>query len=245
MSPFVRLLPSSRLAAALIGTLAVCGLSAGCAPREPQVTGSIDTDGFHTRHPIVVEEGNETLDVPIGAQAAHLPAKLAATVEAFGREARRRGASGVVVMAPSGSANETAAHRATREITAALVRGGVPAHAIERRSYPAAGPEDVAPIRIAFPRIVAHVPHECGEWPNSALSDFNNRDYWNFGCATQANIAAMVDNPVDLVAPAPLGPTDATRRAVVLQAYRKGEKTKSQFGLPATSASEVSGGNSE
>lgn len=245
MSPNVRLLPSSRVAMALIGSFAVAALVSGCAPREPQVTGTIDTDGFHTRHPIVVEEGNETLDVPVGAQAARLPINLAATVESFGREARRRGASGVVVMVPSGSANETAAHRLTRDITAALVRGGVPSHAIERRSYPAEGPEDVAPIRIAYPRLVARVPHECGEWPTSALSDFGNRDYWNFGCATQSNIAAMVDNPVDLVAPAPLGPTDATRRAVVLQAYRKGEKTKSQFGLPATSASQVSGGNSE
>jgi pilus assembly protein CpaD len=245
MSPFVRRLPSPRAAALLLGAIAAGALLAGCAPREPQYTGSVDTDGFRTRHPIVVEEGNETLDIPVGQQAARLPVKLADTVEAFGREARRRGASGVVVLVPSGSANESAAHRLARDISAALVRGGVPAHAVERRAYPAEGPYDVAPIRIAYPRIVAHVPHECGDWPKAATSDFGNHDYWNFGCATQSNIAAMVDNPTDLVAPAPLGAPDATRRAVVLQAYRKGEKTKSQFGLPATSASQVEGGNSE
>lgn len=245
MSPFVRRFPSARVAACLLGTLAVAALTTGCAPREPQITGSIDTDGFHTRHPIVVEEGTETLDIPVGPQAARLPAKLSDTIEAFGRESRRHGASGVVVMVPSGSANEGAAHRLAREVTAALARGGVPTHAIERRAYGALGPEDVAPIRIAYPRIVARVPHECGDWPQTAISDFHNDDYWNFGCATQANIGAMVDNPTDLVAPAPLGAPDATRRAVVLQAYRKGEKTKSQFGLPATSASQVNGGNSE
>jgi len=245
MSPFVRRLPSPRVTALLLGSLAVGGLLAGCAPREPQFTGSIQSDGFHTRHPIVVEEGNETLDIPAGPQAAHLGTKLSGTVEAFGREARRRGASGVVVLVPSGSANEGAAHRLAREVTAALARGGVPTHAIERRAYGATGPEDVAPIRIAYPRLVARVPHECGEWPKSAISDFKNDDYWNFGCATQANIAAMVDDPADLVAPAPLGAPDATRRAVVLQAYRKGEKTKSQFALPSTSASQVQGGNSE
>ena len=46
----------------------------------------------------------------------------------------------------------------------------------ERGSF--AGPEDAAPIRLAYPRIVARVPHECGEWPSSALSDFGNKDYW-------------------------------------------------------------------
>lgn len=245
MSPFVSRLPSPRAIAVLLGTIAVGALVSGCAPREPQFTGSIDTDGFHSRHPIVVEEGNETLDIPVGPQAARLPVELSATVESFGRESRRRGASGVVVMVPSGSANESAAHRLARDVTQALVRGGVPAHAVERRAYGASGPEDVAPIRIAYPRIVARVPHECGEWPGTAISDYGNHDYWNFGCATQANIAAMVDDPTDLVAPSPLGQPDATRRAVVLQAYRKGEKTKSQFGLPATSASEVGGGNSE
>lgn len=245
MSPIVRHLPSSRLVAILLGSLAVGSLLGACAPREPQYTGSIDTDGYRTRHPIVVEEGDETLDIPVGTQSAHLSARLSATVEAFGRESRRQGASGVTLMVPSGSANEVAANRQSREITTALMRGGVPSHAIERRAYQAVGPEDVAPIRVAYPRIVARVPHECGEWPQQAISDFGNHDYWNFGCATQANLAAMVEHPTDLVAPPPLGAPDATRRAVVLQAYRKGEKTKSSFALPAPSASQVSGGSSE
>ncbi len=245
MSPFLRLPLCARRLAALAAVLASGAALAACAPREPQTTGTIAVDGFHTRHPIVVEEGNETLDVPVGAQAAHLPVRLATTVESFARESRRQGASGVIMMVPSGSTNEGAAHRLTREITAALTRGGVPTHAIEKRAYPAVGPEDAAPIRLAYPRLVARVPHRCGEWPAQASSDFGNDDYWNFGCATQANVAAMVDNPADLVAPPALGAPDATRRAVVLQAYRKGEKTKAQTGLPATSASEVNGGNSE
>jgi len=242
MSPFLRFLPSGRRVVLLATCVATGALLAACAPREPQTTGSIELDGFHSRHPIVVEEGNETLDLPVGTQAAHLSVKQSATVESFGRESRRQGASGVIVMVPSGSANESAAHRLSRDVTAALMRGGVPAHAIERRVYSAVGPEDVAPIRIAYPRIVARVPHECGEWPAQATSDVANHDYWNFGCATQANIAAMVADPTDLVAPAPLGEGDATRRAVVLQAYRKGEKTRTQTELPATNASQVSGG---
>lgn len=245
MSPILRRLPSARLAATLVAALVPGAFLAACAPPEPQFTGSIDTDGFHTRHPIVVEEGEETLDIPVGVQSNRLPQRLATAVEGFGREARRRGASGVVVMVPSGSANEVAARRIAQDVGAALVRGGVPSHAVERRAYPAIGPEDAAPIRVAYPRIVARVQHECGEWPASAGSDFGNKDYWNFGCASQANIAAMVDEPTDLVTPRQLGAPDATRRAVVLQAYRQGEKTKSKFDLPSTNASKVSGGNSE
>ena len=83
----------------------------------------------------------------------------------------------------------------------------------------------------------------CGEWPAQATSDYGNGDYWNFGCATLANMAAMVDNPADFVAPAQIGAPDATRRAGVLQSYRKGEKTKSQFDLPSPSVGQVSGGS--
>ena len=243
MSPTKRHLPAPHRLALVVGVVALGALTAACAPREPVRTGSIDLDGYRTRHPIVVEEGDETLDIPVGTQAQRLPANLALTVESFGREARRQGASGVTLLVPSGSVNEAAAYRLSKEITAALVRGGVAPHAIGKKPYAAAGPEDAAPIRIAYPRVVARVPHECGEWPSSATSDLGNRDYWNFGCATQSNIAAMVENPTDLVAPAPIGAPDATRRAIVLQAYRKGEKTKSLFALPSPSVSDVSGGS--
>ena len=46
----------------------------------------------------------------------------------------------------------------------------------------------------------------CGLWPDDLgpsydRKHFENRQYWNLGCATQRNLAAMVDNPADLVQP--------------------------------------------
>ena len=46
----------------------------------------------------------------------------------------------------------------------------------------------------------------CGLWPDDLGPDnnpdhFENREYYNFGCATQRNLAAMVDQPADLVQP--------------------------------------------
>lgn len=247
MSPTIR--PASRLGRtlALTGALVLTLFTAACNTTryEPSVTGSVPNDGFRTRHPIVVEEGEETFDVPVGSQGAALPRHLVAAIESFGRQAREQGASGITVMVPSGSRNEASAYRASREITEALGRAGFAAHAVSKVPYAAVGPEDAAPIRLAYPRIVARVPHRCGRWPDQVAGSFDNSDYWNFGCATQANIAAQVAEPSDLVAPAPLGKADATRRAAVLQAYRKGEKTRSDFKLPDTSASKVGSGGGE
>ena len=231
-------------ALALTGVLAMCLATAACNTTrgEPTVTGSVPTDGFRTRHPIVVEEGEETFDVPIAAHSAGLSSHMLVTIESFGREAREQGASGITMMVPAASRNEAAAYRATREITVALGRAGFAPHAVSKVPYATEGPEDAAPIRLSYPRIVARVPHRCGRWPDQVVGSPDNSDYWNFGCATQANIAAEVAEPTDLVSPAPAGRADATRRAAVVQAYRKGDKTRSEFKLPNTSASQV--GNS-
>ena len=51
----------------------------------------------------------------------------------------------------------------------------------------------------------------------------DNREYYNLGCATQRNLAAMVDNPADLIQPRGEGPAYSARRSVALDKYRKGE----------------------
>lgn len=244
MRPSVRNVPRPGRALALSGALLLALSAAACntTKLEPSVTGSVPTDGFRTRHPIVIEQGEETFDVPVGAQNTGLSPHVVATVEAFGREARAGGATGITVMVPSASANEAAAYRASRQIADALGRAGFAGHAVSMIAYAAEGPDDAAPIRLSYPRTVARVPHRCGRWPAQVVGGNDNSDYWNFGCATQANIAAMVAEPTDLVAPAPLGKADATRRAAVIQSYRKGEKTRSEYKLPDTSAAKVGSG---
>ena len=56
-----------------------------------------------------------------------------------------------------------------------------------------------------------------------------NRHYESFGCATQQNLAAMVDNPLDLLYPRGMTPADAARRATVLDKYRRGESFTSDL----------------
>jgi pilus assembly protein CpaD len=53
--------------------------------------------------------------------------------------------------------------------------------------------------------------------------------YWNFGCATQRNLAAMVANPSDLVQPRGETPAYSARRSVALEKYRKGESPSGKY----------------
>ena len=54
---------------------------------------------------------------------------------------------------------------------------------------------------------------------------FENKDYYNYGCAYQRNLAAMVDNPSDLEQPRSETPSYTTRRTAFFEKYRKGLPT--------------------
>jgi pilus assembly protein CpaD len=127
----------------------------------------------------------------------------------------------VAVVSPSGSPNQTAAAGLAVQIEEVLRQMGVPKGQIDYRVYHAASDERNAPIRVAFSRIVAHAA-PCGPWPDQVSSNKQNRNYFAFGCATQTNLAAVVENPLDLLYPRGLTPADAARRAEVLEKYRTG-----------------------
>jgi pilus assembly protein CpaD len=69
----------------------------------------------------------------------------------------------------------------------------------------------LATIRLSYPKISA-VAGPCGLWPEDLGPSIKNKSYnenkpyYNFGCAYQRNLAAMVDNPADLVQPRPETP---------------------------------------
>jgi pilus assembly protein CpaD len=49
------------------------------------------------------------------------------------------------------------------------------------------------------------------------------------GCASQRNLAAMVDNPADLVQPRAETPPYTARRSIVLDRYRQGQGTATTY----------------
>jgi pilus assembly protein CpaD len=215
-----------RIAAAAAVMLCAAGL-AGCNWTRHEIVGAVPDD-YRTRHPIVLDEDLAVLDIPVGPSGSSLAPSAYANVGAFADRFRRSGSPVIAIVTPRGSPNEQAALRSAGEIKAAFASSGIPANAISLRSYAATSRDTTAPIRLAYSRVVARTD-QCGHWPDQLTNTSENRNYFNFGCATQHNLAAIVENPLDLVYPRDSVPPDAERRGTVLENYRKGTATQSDY----------------
>jgi pilus assembly protein CpaD len=202
---------------------AVGAILAGCTHVQSAkidrhvIVGSVPED-YRTTHPIAIEEGVETLDVPVGLNTVRLTEGMRQKIGAFAQGYLKSGTAAIVIVAPAGSGNQIAARGVAGEIEAELLAHGISPAEIQRRNYRAAPTEATAPIRVAYSRIGAHTA-ACGPWPDQLNRNPDNRNYFAFGCATQQNLAAMIDNPTDLLYPRAMTPPDAARKSGVVGNY--------------------------
>ena len=112
------------------------------------------------------------------------------------------------------------AFRAASLIQEALADFGVRPDQMQLDDYDA-GARPHPPIIVGFTHYEAKGP-DCGRKWSSYTHSMDNKVNANFGCASTANIAAMIANPADLVVPREMTPGDAGRRATVLEKYRQG-----------------------
>lgn len=204
------------LASAVLASLVV---TAGCGTKDGMTTGSIQDD-YRTRHPITLNEVEHALDVPVSSADTRLTVGMRDAVGGFASDYAANSSSIVQILIPQGSPNSGAAHHLAKQIRSTLIEGGVPSSRIVQTSYEAGATGDAAPIRLAYVATTA-VTNPCGEWPEDLANDtLNNRNWQNFGCATQANLAAQIASPMDLVTPRKQAPIDAARRSEVINTYR-------------------------
>lgn len=182
-------------------------------------TGSIPLD-YRERHPIVLTDAQTALDIPVGVNDMRLTIGMRDTIKGFAQNFRNTSAGYMQVQIPVGSANAAAATHMAGDIRRTLQGAGIRSQQIISVRYRAGGPQDAAPIRLSFVSTKA-VTAPCGSWPED-LSDNTaaNRNWYNFGCASQNNLAAQIDNPMDLVAPRAQTPIDAAQRSNVISTYR-------------------------
>ena len=199
-------------------SLAVAILSGCAGPRDQLTTGGIPDD-YRERHPIVVTEAEQTVDIPVASSDRRLTIAQRELIRGFAQIYGSRASGPVYILSPEGSANAGAARALRGQVRAELASRGIASNKIINTTYAATGLLDAAPIRLSFTGTTA-VTTQCGQWPKDISADFTNQNYYNFGCASQNNLAAQVANPEDFVAPRGMTPIDAERRNEAIKEYR-------------------------
>jgi len=219
-----------RVAGALVGLAVALG---ACTHTDQAVTASVPDD-YRLRHPIVVQEADQSVVIFVGHARGGLSAEQRADVMGLAQTWLREGTGAINADVPVDTPNARAAADAAREIQALLAAAGVPARGLLVRHYHPGDPRQLAAIRLSYPKISA-TAGPCGVWPEDLgpsiknKSYLENKPYYNFGCAYQRNMAAMIDNPSDLVQPRPETPPYTIRRSEAFEKYRKGTTTTTNY----------------
>jgi pilus assembly protein CpaD len=205
---------------------------AGCLLDQDALTANEPTD-VRQRHPIAIREGEHTVDLLIGVDRGGLLPAQRAEVLGFANSWQQEATGGIVVDLPAGTPNAHAAADTLAEVKTILTAAAVPARAIAVRHYRPRDPSKLATLKLSYPKLMAEAG-PCGQWPRDIGPSYQggdtyNRDYWNFGCSQQQNLAAMVDDPSDLLQPRAETAPSAQRRTTVFEKYRKGESTTTNY----------------
>jgi pilus assembly protein CpaD len=207
--------------AATLALVAAAGLGAGCQSydRSHYIAGSVPDD-YRTRHPIVVRQSENAEDIVVSPNSRGLSYRDRAVAQTFASRFNQSGSANMAILVPAGSQNQAAAMRTAQQIVVVLAERGISRRRISIQSYNAAQHGDAATLRLVYTGTSAEVESACGQWNEDILETSQNRNYQNFGCATQQNLAAMVANPEDLLGPRGVSEIDATRRTNVINDWR-------------------------
>jgi pilus assembly protein CpaD len=222
---------------ALRATVALVGLSlslGACVHSDQVATAPSFPADYRLRHPIAIEEANRSIVVFVGQGRGGLSAEQRADVLGLARDWQHEATGAINADLPVNTPNARAAADSLREIQSLFAAAGVSPRAVMVRRYHPENPRHLAAIRLSYPKIKADAG-PCGVWPDDLGPTvdnkhyFDNLDYYNFGCANQRNVAAMVDNPSDLVQPRPETPPYTARRSEAFEKYRKGTTTTTTY----------------
>ena len=196
-------------------------LLAGCT--MPLANGIDQLPEVNNRFPIRVEPRVASLVVAVPT-SGELQIADVERVKAFADTWKSRGYGSIGVSAEGSPAADRAAY-AVRDILAGAQVGPDALRFSARRDGAGSGPSSVV---LSFMTDSA-VAESCdGLWDENIGEAPRNMPWPDFACASQRNLAALIEDPRDLLRPRHEDPADAMRRGIVLDKYRKGEPTASQ-----------------
>jgi pilus assembly protein CpaD len=220
-----------RMAGALIGVAVALG---ACKHTDDAVSTASIPEDYRLRHPIAIEEANHSIVVFVGQGRGGLSADQRADVMGLASSWQLEATGAITADVPVDTPNARAVADSFREIQALFSAAGVPPRGLTMRRYHPQDPRQMAAIRLSYPKLKA-VAGPCGLWPEDLgpsvnnKSYYENKSYYNFGCAYQRNMAAMVDDPADLAQPRSETPPYTTRRSEAFEKYRKGQPTTTSY----------------
>lgn len=199
----------------LLLAVAAAAVLGGCAS-----TGSPDAQPLTplSRYALQVEPGLDRIALAVHDDG--LSSNQQSAINDLAGRYMATGVGRVRIEGPSGE--DPAAARQTWAVRSALEAAGLPAERIVVVSY--AAPDPRAPVLAGFETVRAVIPN-CAAEPRAMEGRFSNNSSVGLGCAINANLAAQISDPRDIVGHRPTSPPDSGRAAVVFDSYRKGEVT--------------------
>jgi pilus assembly protein CpaD len=232
--------PARGLLLLPLGAVALLG---GCANNVDRMrTSSIPMQDYRNRHPIILAEDAQKLDIFPPREIRGLDRRSYEQVAEYGHLYRTTGQGPIKVFVPTGGYG--AADRSRIEsIRHALAAGGAYAP-LQVTTYPVVNGDLASPVRLSFVGLKSKVADPCGQWPSDLASGggvqgWDNAPYWNYGCSYQNMIAEQVADPRDLVAPRAEDPADTEMQARAIAQIRKGTDPTTDWKVKTSDISSI------
>lgn len=222
-----------------ISLLGACSVSRALPP-------PVSPYDYRDRHPVVLGNAPYVVDLFPALENGRVDQDTLGRIREFVARYKELGHGQISVLTPSGSIASRSVAGQAEAVRRALSAAGV-GSAVVTSVYPVVDANLAAPIRLSFQSLKAKVAHRCGEWPRdlasgSSLDGWQNENYWNFGCATQATLSAQVADPRDLANPRGETASDVEMRMRAITKLRRGDDPSTNWRLKASDISGLGGG---
>ncbi|HHL43003.1 MAG TPA: hypothetical protein ENJ42_05250 [Hellea balneolensis] len=204
---------------ALMVTIGASVLSA-CSTYQPTLGAQSE------RNKITVAQTIERLELYAPASGLKLSARDSDAVSDFLYQYAQTGQGPLYVNVPANAAQGLGVRQTQSLLNERLRAIGLSGGALQTGQYPSR-PGVPAPVVVSYRRL-ATVPIDCSVGSN-LIRTFNNQPQSNFGCFQAANLAAMIDDPRQLLAPHEFDALPAVKRTTTIENYIKGEPTATEL----------------